>query len=421
LLIPLVIIAILGAQESAEKDLYQYYQQGINAYQNKDYNSYFENFQNAVKLKPTIPEILFHYARASALINKKAEAIKALSKIANMGSYFNVAEDNDFNSIRDSEGYKTILKSFDENKTPINYSEIAFTIPEKDLIPEGITYDPATETFYIGSVYKCKIISIDNDSKIDNFTTEKQDGLYSVCGMKVDARRSILWALSATCKQTKGIKQEDIGFSGVFKYDLNSKKLIKKYLKTNKPQPHLFNDLVISSSGDVYLTDTLTSEIYTISQQKDELELFARQEPYTFPNGIALSDDDKYLFVAHWDGISVFDVNTRTCRRLEKPENVITGAIDGLYFYNGSLIGIQNTDGLMRVTRFYLDENFTQVENMKILEAYHPSFILPTTGVPVGNAFYYIANSQLWSFNDDGTIFPLEKLHPIRILKLKLK
>lgn len=36
-------------------------------------------------------------------------------------------------------------------------SEIACSIDEKDLIPEGIAYDPQTQSFFLGSIYKKRL------------------------------------------------------------------------------------------------------------------------------------------------------------------------------------------------------------------------------------------------------------------------
>jgi hypothetical protein len=36
-----------------------------------------------------------------------------------------------------------------------------YILTEKDLIPEGVAFDEATQTIYISSTYKRKIISID--------------------------------------------------------------------------------------------------------------------------------------------------------------------------------------------------------------------------------------------------------------------
>ena len=83
-------------------------------------------------------------------------------------------------------------------------------------------------------------------------------------------------------------------------------------------------------------------------------------------------------------------------------------------------MAIQNGSGLNRVVRFFFKKNLEGVERLKILEANHPLFILPTTGVCVGIEFFYIANSQLRSYNEDYSLFPLDKLKEVVILKTQL-
>ena len=45
-------------------------------------------------------------------------------------------------------------------------SEIAFRLPERDLIPEGICYDPEDDVFYLGSIRKSKILKISRDGEV---------------------------------------------------------------------------------------------------------------------------------------------------------------------------------------------------------------------------------------------------------------
>ncbi len=70
--------------------------------------------------------------------------------------------------------------------------EIAFRIPEKDLIPEGITYNPSTKTFYVSSISKRKIVSVDEQVRIKDFISSGQDGIGEVLGLKVAEGK--LWA-----------------------------------------------------------------------------------------------------------------------------------------------------------------------------------------------------------------------------------
>jgi len=134
----------------------------------------------------------------------------------------------------------------------------------------------------------------------------------------VDIPRQVLWANSGSGDQMKNIKKEKFGLSGAFKYDLTNKKLIKKYILPGDVT-HLLNDLVIHSAGDVFLSDTETGALYTVSHKRDELELFIKPGRFLYPNGITISDDQAYVFVAHLEGISRIDINSKKVLDLSYP------------------------------------------------------------------------------------------------------
>ncbi len=153
---------------------------------------------------------------------------------------------------------------------------------------------------------------------------------------------------------------------------------------------------------------------------KDELEIFASLEPYSYPNGIALSKDENKLYVANLNGISIIDTKTGKTAPLAHNESIALAGIDGLYFYQNSLLAIQNFESPNRVVRFELNETGDRIDRAVVLESNHPLYNIPTTGVLDGKHFYYIANSQLRSYDQNGKIFPADKLQSVKILKLKL-
>ena len=295
--------------------------------------------------------------------------------------------------------------------------EVAFTIKEKDLIPEGIAWDPTTSTMYVSSLHKDKIISIAADGTAKDFTSSRQDGLWNVFGLRVDPERRVLWAMSAGEHRMKKEK----GLSGVFKYDLATGKLIRKYLPTDDIRNHMFNDGVVSPRGDLYLTDTLAGAVHWIPIDKDELLPFLAVGTIQYPNGITISPDGRSLFVAHSLGISVIDTSTRDIRDIRTLEGVPLLGIDGLYFHKGGLVAIQSGRKLERVMRFQLNATFDRVEGAETLDAANPLFNTPTTGAVVGDTFYYLANSQMDSYTPEGRIFPPDKLEETWILKVVLR
>lgn len=404
-----------------------YYFRGMEAYRRNDYVSFLNNFKKAVHLAPNHPELIYHLARAYALLNDDKEAIRCLEKTVDLGYYFNSkntafdeAEANDFNLIKASDQFKAILAKIARKNIPINNSKVAFKLTDKDLMPEGIAYDPLEQTFYLGSGYERKIVSIDKDGELSDFASQDQDSLWNVWGLKVEPKRRLLWANSSPWYGMRGFDGKAYGFSGVFKFNLTNKRLVRKYALDERPILHDFNDLVITSRGDVFITDSPFGAVYVIRHKSDELELFIRPPRFTYPNGITLSGDERLLYVAHREGVSAIDINTGSCSRLSHADNITLASIDGLCFYQNSLIAIQNAHRPPRVVRFFLDKTLTKVRSAQIIESGNPLFHLPTTGVIVGDMFFYIANSQLDCYTDNQTIFPMDQLRDIVVLKTKL-
>ncbi|HXI92436.1 MAG TPA: tetratricopeptide repeat protein, partial [Blastocatellia bacterium] len=277
-LLVVVLIALAAqhgstANDDPPKTARYYRQQAAAAYKTKDYASAIDHLKKALELIPDHPTLFYNIAAISALQGKKNEAIASLSKVAEMGLALRPEKDPDFDSIKDSSEFNAILKRFEENRAPVVRSSTAFTIHEKGLITEGLAYDPVEETFFVSSVHKRKILSVSRTGETKTFASE-QDGLFSVLGMSVDAKRRHLWVTSTAFPQMLNFKKEEDGVSVVFKFDLRTKKLLKKYVLSNATKKHALGDLIIQSNGDVFTTDSLSPAVYVIRPQKDEIELF---------------------------------------------------------------------------------------------------------------------------------------------------
>lgn len=306
----------------------------------------------------------------------------------------------------------------------INNSSIAFTIPEKDLLPESIAYDPHEKAFYISSTRKGKVVKVSSDGTISDFITSKAHGLWMTVGMKVDAERRYLWLCSSGGGNLIGYDKEDDNDgrpAGIFKFDLTTGDLIKKYTFEKAGEVHFMNDLVIARNGTVFITHMFNDHsIYRIGSN-DQLELLLTSRDIPYPNGLALADNQRMLFVAHNNGISKVNLETKEITSLSVPEGQDISkraSIDGLYYYKWSLIGVH--PGTSTVSRMPLNDAGDGIKEIKVLEQNHPMMMNPTTGVLVGDELYYIANAQFDSFNEDGSIWPMEKLYEPVILKVKI-
>jgi sugar lactone lactonase YvrE len=423
ILLLLLFSCTLLAQQTAPVSVMDLYQQAVNAKKDQNYSQYLHVAQQLSEIAPSHPGIVFVLAEAQALNKDLKSAKKNLLRAANLGISVEPERLESFQKIDESPEYRKAVEVFQKNKEVFGKSEVAFKIPQKDLIAEGITYDPVSRSFFVGSLYCRKIVEVDASGTTRDFISEKQDGIWSVLGMKVDAKRRILWANNANSEDDmlmKDPEHETVGQTAIHKYDLNTKKLIKKYVLAVKGETHFFNDLAITKTGDVYITDSKDGSIYRILAAQDQLEKFVKSPGLTYPNGIALSADDSHLYVAHLAGISVIDLNAKEVKPIVAPENVSTSSIDGMVLYGNSLIANQGLSGVERVARFYLGSDPGRIEKLELLQVNHPVFVIPTTGAVAEDSFYFIANSQLGSFDENKKIFSEDKLQETIILKIKL-
>ncbi|QHV96909.1 SMP-30/gluconolactonase/LRE family protein [Spirosoma endbachense] len=302
------------------------------------------------------------------------------------------------------------------NKT----GKIAFQLTETGLITEGVAYEASTGTFYIGSVYKRKIISYNQQTGEKPFSLPA-DSLWGVFGMKVDGVRGILWACSSTLPQAIGSTASTDGQSSLVAYDLKAKQLLHTYTVASDGKPHLLGDLTVTKNGTVYSTDSRTPSLYRLVAGEQMITRFLTDSLFYSLQGLALSDDEQTLYVADYRrGPLAINLATKLVTKLAWPAGADLSGIDGMYYYKNSLIAIQNRSKPYKVSRLYLSQTAKVIERVDSLIAGHPLMTEPTLGVVAGSQFYFIANSQWDAFDNAGKPVPNYPAQKPTILVLAL-
>lgn len=300
-------------------------------------------------------------------------------------------------------------------------SKVAFTINEKDAHIESIAYDPRSKSFFLGAIHKRKILRVQPNGQVSDFIPEGQDSLYSVLGLQVDAKRNRLWVCGTALPQMNGYAEADKGKAAVYLYDLTKKRLLSKYTLPADGHNHILGEPLVAANGDVYISDSGYPSIYRIRNGSDVMELLLFTKLRSL-QGMAFSPDEKTLFVADYSlGIHRLDMASGQLTKLTRPDSLQDRGTDGLYFYKNRLIAIQNGITPSRVVSFALDDSLTKITGVAVLEMKNPNFNEPTLGVIVGKELYYVANSQWSNYQKDGSIYPLDKLADILIMKTDLR
>jgi hypothetical protein len=225
------------------------------AWDRRDYPVFLQNMGRVVDQVGKQPALLLQMARAHALIGDTAAALTVLRELSAMQLPYRLQKDTAFASLQASPAFGRVAAQMARNAQPSLRSQAGFVIRDRALIPEGIAYDPATKSFFVGSLAQRKIVRVDAKGLARDFTQPGQDGLLAVLGLRVDVPRRLLWACSGSSRT---------GRSGLFAYDLKTGKLARKYLLHDTTTKHLLNDLTILENGALYVTDSEGGTVYTL-------------------------------------------------------------------------------------------------------------------------------------------------------------
>ena len=265
---------------------------------------------------------------------------------------------------------------------------------DKELIPEGIAVHPQTGTIYLSSLHQNKIVAAHKDGRVEDLIASNAEGYMMGLGMKLDKEGRTLWTVSSYNDSTTHK-------TGLFQIDLRNGRVLQQYLRTEQKDCFM-NDLVIDKAGNIYITDTQQSSVFRWSSTSRRLERWLQADSLLWANGIALSPDEKTLFVASGRyGIQKIDIATKKMAPIAG-ENTDFYAIDGLVLYQNSLIGVrgwpQNTPQNHRVLRFHLKSDNT-LSHIDTLDINNPNINTPTTLALNGNQLYVLARTNLGVYN----------------------
>ncbi|TPN86284.1 hypothetical protein [Aquimarina algicola] len=284
---------------------------------------------------------------------------------------------------------------------------------EHDLFPEGIAIDQKTKKVYLNSLKNKKIVNSAVDgSNPENFLKTGEHNYLAGFGMTI--KGDTLYALgnSLTARKNKSV---------LLLLQLSSGDLIDSYSLDNSDF-HYWNDLAISSTNEIFITDSESNKIYNIQRPSKNINVYIDSTEIPNSNGITISDNDEYLYLASAKGICV--VKTASKKLINKPNEEYSG-IDGLKFYKGNLYGIVNgwrNQSKNGFYRFVLDRTESEIiERKKIIE-FTEDFNTPTTFDVLNGYIYFVMNTQLNNFDEiTNKIVDVDRLESYIMMKIKVE
>ena len=393
------------------------------AYDKGDKATFLAKYEEIAKRRPGDVYVLYNLACGLALNGKTADAEHTLLQIAALRSAADLDADTDFDSIRQTDGYRKAATQMKALRTEriSSGAVVAFTIPEKGLVPEGVAWDPVTKSFFVSSIRKRKVFRIDRAGKASVFVAPREGGLRTAAGIGIDSKRRSLWVASGAMPHMEGYEKDSPLQSAIFEFDADTGKFRREIRPSAAGKPAAFDDLAVAADGRVYVNDGENGRVWTLAPGAGALEVFLETDLFRGTQGLAPTPDGRTLYLSDYSGLYRVDVATKQIVRLAVPANLALNGVDGLVWSGGRLYAIQNGVEPNRIIRVDLAADGATVTGAKILEMNQPAFDEPTLGCVAEGALYVVANSQGGKFRNEKTPIAPEAMTDAVILKVPLE
>ncbi|MGZ5648960.1 MAG: hypothetical protein ACXWG8_01395 [Usitatibacter sp.] len=354
--------------------------------------------EQALKQQPDDATLWFYLARYQAGLGEAKAAVAALRKVAELGEGFLPPRD-EFERVWDDPDFVAVRNRLEAKLPALDYAPTAFEIEDRTLIPEGIAYDIPSRSFFLGSIAQRKVLRITFDNSVSDFVGAGAD-LDAVLGVAMDSPRRILYVVSTSALTSEGEKRRR---NAVLAFDVDTRRFLQRY---DVPSAIQLNDVAVALGGRVFTTDSGSGAVFEIPVKGPgpARELVAPGQ-VRGSNGIAASPDGKRLYVAHSTGLAVVDVSSGELKRVANNTRDNVAAIDGLYEWQGQLIGVQNVTTPGRVILISLSSDGEAVTRVQTLLSHHHNALgEPTTGAITERGFFLLAATGVAHYGRDGKI-----------------
>ncbi|HEV2804591.1 MAG TPA: tetratricopeptide repeat protein [Chthoniobacterales bacterium] len=307
------------------------------------------NMRKMAAMVPGHPAAEIGLARALAVNGDGAGAVAQLKRIADLGFSFKASDDAAFQKMKDDPDFVAVAQRLAANGKGTGRG--------KDIIKlgltggsEGVAFSETTKSFLMGSsgsIYSYKL-----DGKDPAKPIAKAGGA-QILGIRPDpASGSFL-----VC-----VDEADGSNAAVVRHNESSGEIEESYKLPTKNA--YCNDIALLKNGSFAVTDSNNGIVFHLVDGK--LEPLALAMPLYYPNGIASDLDKNRLYVSHAGGLVVHDMATGKSRELAVTGTFI-GALDGMVWHKGSLVGVQNPrDAAIRLLRITPDAD-AQTAKVEVL------------------------------------------------------
>lgn len=326
---------------------------------------------------------------------------------------------HDFKKIQSNPQYRAIAARLRARQSKVKQGSIAATLNEQGIFPEGIAWDQSRSKFYIGNAPGRDIVAVQENGRTQGLRVSSQSRMLAPLGMRVEPDGKILWVATAAFDLMGGFTEQMKGRSALVAIDLQSSRVIGHFENGDANNPSLFNDVQPLGDGRrAIVSDSKRGTLYIASLGKNAMARMFPENSFESPNGLTYDPVGDRLFVADSLGISVVDVESNRHRRMKAPKGEYFGGVDGLSWWKGSLVGIQNAVGSTRIWSVAVSGD--TLSKPKVLSSGDPRLGSVTTLATNSKGAWLIADPQFRNYGSNGKVKPKAQQPKLQLFHIPL-
>ena len=344
------------------------------------------------------PQLMYLLARAMSLSGRPHDALVMLRRLAEMGVATDAASNDDFNRVRRLKEWPDVAARIavaaggpsapaaslerrpeaprhdsataprDESATAPRHESAAASrrgsgtpigeiakprevvvpvealrVPALTIRPVDLAYDRDSARYVVADARGRRLIILDERLRRSmDLVREQSAGFYDITALEIDRIGGDLWVVSA----------DVAGATALHHVQLVSGRPLATLHPPAGSLPARFVDVAVGS-GVVYVLDGAGGRVFKLAPRSKSLEL-AVELGVPAPLRLAVSPTH-VLYVAHPEGIVRADPQTGRVQPLRAAAGVRLPRLTRLWWRQGALVGLEETDGAAEVVRITLD------------------------------------------------------------------
>lgn len=258
--------------------------------------------------------------------------------------------------------------------------EEAARFSTRPFVPGGFAYDAVSQRLLFGDVTGRRLFVVGggSDRTVDLVRADSA-GFDDVTAIAVDAKRGDLWVASSATSGSSG---------AVHRLQLISGRALTKFPVVGPGLVRL-SDVAVTGDGTIFILDDATPRVFV---RRPGATTVALLMPLTGPSPVSItaSDDGRFVYVAHRDGITHIDVSSRRARPLDAAKDITLVEFEFIRWHRDVLVGSQvQPDGSRGLVRLRLNRDRSAVSQATLIDDLASSEGSATLATISGDDLYY--------------------------------